>query len=201
MFVWFMFLEWSFGIVEACLQSIPFPHATMKLLFLLLAPAVLVGCSSIAIPQTEDSSSPEFSESIRAFELVCLKTAPSFAEARRAAESLGIDQFMETGAGVAGLNADNSLGAQIKPGRECAITTPSQENATLSKQLYRVAYRYANMRARRTVPAVGRIKSDYFYFLHDREGGEAFVMVRLNADDKALPKALTSPDPVGKDLP
>lgn len=173
----------------------------MKTLILLLALVALGSASCIAMPQTEDSSNPEFSESIRAFELVCLKTAPSFAEARRAAESLGIDQFMETGAGIAGLNADNSLGAQIKPGRECAITTPSQEDATLSKQLYRVAYRYAYMRARRTVPAVGRIKSDYFHFLHDREGGEAFVMVRLNADDKVLPNALTSPDPVGKDLP
>jgi hypothetical protein len=115
---------------------------------------------------------------IRAFEAVCLKTAPSFAGAADAAKSFGIARVDDAGIGGMGMTTENSLGVQIKPGVECAITTPSQADRTLSSQFGAAIAQASGGRAPARFPVAIVVSAQPFIFHHDRQGGEAFVMLK-----------------------
>lgn len=79
-----------------------------------------------------------------------------------------------------GFNQDKSLGIQIKDNNECAITTPEQADSTLTKQFLQVVGQHASAPPSNRVPAKASINRVPFIFQHDRNGGEAFVMLKAN---------------------
>lgn len=132
-----------------------------------------------AVPTAEISRS-EVAMAIRAFEDVCLKTAPSFSGAAQAAATFGIVDLTDAGFMKTGFNKDQSLGVQIKANNECAVTTPSQRDNTLTRQLLQVVSQHAAAPQSNQVPTKVIIKGIPFIFQHDRDGGEAFVMLKAN---------------------
>ena len=77
-----------------------------------------------------------------------------------------------------GFNRDQSLSVQIKEGIECAITTPTQSDRTLTKTFMQSVARAANASPAAKVPFRADISGQTFIFQHDRSGGEAYVMLK-----------------------
>jgi len=130
--------------------------------------------------QTAEISKGEVAVAIRAFEEVCLKTAPSFSGAAQVAANFGIVDLTDAGFMKMGFNKDQSLGVQIKSNNECVITTPSQRDNTLTRQLLQVVSQHAAAPPSNRVPTKVIVKGVPFIFQHDRDGGEAFVMLKAN---------------------
>jgi hypothetical protein len=147
----------------------------MKFMYVVLAALILSACAS---KQTVSAPSGENAKAIEAFEDVCLKTAPSFSDAAQAAIRLGIDDISGDNYGTYGFNKDKSMGVQIKKNEECVITTPAQQDGTLTRQLYQVVGKYAKTPLSTRVPFKVDLNGVNFVFHHDRRGGEAFVMLR-----------------------
>lgn len=154
--------------------------ALMKLIGTALALAALTACANRPAPTAPDSTKAEIAEAIRAFEDVCLKTAPTFSKAAAAAAGFGIGDITDVGFMKMGFNKDQSLGVQIKDNKECVITTPSQSNATLTRQFLQAVGRSSGTTPSNRVPVKATVGGESFIFQHDRKGGEAFVMLKLN---------------------
>ncbi|MET3443168.1 hypothetical protein ABIC94_003957 [Variovorax paradoxus] len=150
----------------------------MKYLSSILAVVALAGCASGSRPTTVEAVSPNTPEAIRAFEEICLKTAPTFARAAGAAGAFGVSDFTSLGPGKMGFNRDQSLGVQIKEGIECAITTPSQTDRGLTRVFLQSVARAANASPASKVPFRAAVAGQMFIFQHDRSGGEAYVMLK-----------------------
>ncbi|WP_074974096.1 hypothetical protein, partial [Metapseudomonas otitidis] len=106
----------------------------MKRTFLIAAVALVAACSNQGpvIPPVTSNDTP--SAAIQAFREICLKTAPDFSQAAEAAKALGVG-VGDMGFMMAGFKADKSLGVQIQAGKECVVTTPSQRDESLTRQL------------------------------------------------------------------
>ena len=152
----------------------------MKSLSLILAVAVLAGCASGNRSTTVDPSPSSLPQAISAFEEICLKTAPTFSRAARAAGAFGVTDFTSLGPGKMGFNRDQSLSVQIKEGVECAITTPTQSDRSLTKTFLQSVARAANASPAAKVPFRADIAGQTFIFQHDRSGGEAYVMLKAS---------------------
>jgi hypothetical protein len=148
----------------------------MKLVPLVIIASTLAACASKAPPRP--SAAPETNKSLAAFEEVCLKTAPSFSGAKAAAANHGIAEVQDLGFTQMGMAKDNSIGVQIKPDTECAITTPSQKASDLGKGFYQVIVRNAETPPASRFPTKAKVGGVTFIFQHDRQGGEAFVMLK-----------------------
>lgn len=122
----------------------------------------------------------ELANAIKAFEEVCLRTAPSFLGAVKAAGAFGVSELSDEGYMKMGFNKDKSLGVQVKENNECVITTPEQASSTLTRQFLQVVSQHASEPPSDRVPAKASINGVRFIFQHDREGGEAFVMLKAN---------------------
>ena len=127
-----------------------------------------------------DTSTREIPEAIRAFEEVCLKTAPGFSTAADAAARLGMAELTDAGFMKMGFNKNQSVGVQIKENNECVMTTPSQRNGSLTRRFLQAIGQFSRTAPSTTVPAKATIGGEAFIFLHDRKGGEAFVMLKAN---------------------
>lgn len=77
-----------------------------------------------------------------------------------------------------GFNRDQSLSVQIKEEIECAITTPTQSDRTLTRSFLQSVARAANASPASKVPFRADIAGQTFIFQHDRSGGEAYVMLK-----------------------
>jgi hypothetical protein len=151
----------------------------MKNIFVLSLIFTLVACSSQPRNNLNFDDTIVDSQSIKAFRDICLATAPSFNTAEQSALNYGIDNIKDHGFSVMGMTADNSLGVQIKKNKECVITTPSQENGTLTAQFLKAVSGYSSTQVLNAVPSKVTINSTRFIIMHDRKGGEAFVMLKL----------------------
>lgn len=148
----------------------------MKLVPLVIFAATLSACASKAPPRA--SVAPESHTSLAAFEEVCLKTAPSFSGAKAAAARYGITEVQDLGFTQMGMAKDNSIGVQIKPDTECVVTTPSQKVRDLGKGFHQVIARNAETPPASRFPTKAKVGGVTFIFQHDRQGGEAFVMLK-----------------------
>jgi hypothetical protein len=146
--------------------------------FFTVAIVGLSGCATNQSTSTVAAQSGEAVEAIRAFEAVCIKTAPSFSGAAQAAKNFGITEITDAGFMKMGMNKDQSLGVQIKEENECAITTPSQNNGTLTKQFLQVVSQNSGTEISSRVPTKANVGGVSFIFHHDRKGGEAYVMLK-----------------------
>lgn len=118
---------------------------------------------------------------IKAFRDVCLGTLPSFKSATNAASRYGIKDYLPMGPAKLGMKADKSLGVQIELDRECAVTTPKFKGsgATLRAEFIQAVSAATGRTVKGTsVPFAVEIGGQRFIFMHDRRGGEAFVVLR-----------------------
>ncbi|WP_353236586.1 hypothetical protein [Diaphorobacter ruginosibacter] len=141
---------------------------------------VLSGCAANQGTPAGAQQQGEINEAIQAFEDICLETAPSFAGAAQAAASFGILEIKDAGFMKMGSNANRSLGVQIKAENECAVTTPSQPDSQLTRQFLQAVGRHAGAAPRKRVPTKAYVRGVPFMFHHDRQGGEAFVMLKAD---------------------
>jgi hypothetical protein len=156
----------------------------MKFIYLIAALVSLAGCASNPGTTTTTTAmhhNTNNNVALSAFENICLKTAPSFTGALQAASHYGITNTADFGYATSGFNKDQSLGIQIKANKECVITTPARQNNTLTRQFIQLVSRYSNISLPNRVPLKVDFDSMPFIFHHDREGGEAFVMVRAKS--------------------
>jgi len=119
---------------------------------------------------------------IAAFKDVCLRSAPSFAGASAKAKRYGIKELTAFGDSAMGMTDDNSLSVQIKPNRECAVTSPNRSNPALHAQFLRAISEFADKAPQNNkagTPFPSMVKGHRFVFQHDRNGGEAYVMLSL----------------------
>lgn len=122
----------------------------------------------------------EKAAAIKAFVDICLKTAPSFIDAAKAAKSFGIDEISDLGFMAMGSTKDQSIAIQIQKNKECVVTTGSQIDKTLTQQFIQAVGEITNSEAAARTPFKAKIQNEMFIFQHDRKGGEAFVMLKQN---------------------
>lgn len=145
------------------------------------AALALVAC--LIVPQTA-SAAPKSSKgndiAIAAFKDVCLASAPTFATAAAKAKRYGVkDADQQFG----GMTEDGSMSVQVKPKKECAVTSENRSDPTLYAQFLRVIASSgvdAPQGGKSGKPFVATIKGKRFVFQHDRRGGEAYVMISLD---------------------
>jgi hypothetical protein len=153
----------------------------MRISCLLISAALLLSaCANKKTTTKIQTENGEIVEAIKAFEAICLNTAPTFSDAAKAATAFGIFEITDAGFMKAGFNKDQSMGVQIESNKECVITTPSQRNAALTNQFIGVGSRYSNTPSLNRLPSKVNISGVPFIFQHDRNGGEAFVMLKAN---------------------
>jgi hypothetical protein len=115
-------------------------------------------------------------ESIAAFRDICLKTAPTFSGAEEAAKAHGIEEITGSEPKL-GFTKDQSMGIQLKA-NECVVTTPAQANKALTKQFLAAVSEYLKVPVGKKVPALVTIENQAFIIFHDRDDGEAFVLLK-----------------------
>jgi hypothetical protein len=151
-----------------------------------LAFAAAVLALVIIAPQSVSAGSPGAGKvtevAIAAFRDLCLKTAPSFEKGIAAAKRYGVKKMDGTDAiGWIGDTADGSLSVQIKPNKECATTSENKRDPSLQTQFTQVVTDVTDSvpAEANTLAFFGTIHGHRYLFLHDRRGGEAYVMENL----------------------
>lgn len=134
---------------------------------------VLASCTTA----TPTVSTPVTSKAIEAFVDICLKTAPSFAGSAEAAKRFGINDLQDMGFTRIGFTADKNLAVQLSE-KECVVTTPMQPEDSQTRQLLSAAQTYSQTPIADRVPSKVRIQDNNFILQHDRNGGEAYVLMR-----------------------
>ena len=152
----------------------------MKFLLTATTLILLAGCAGTLHSTNSDTANAAMPEAIKAFNDVCLKTAPTFSNAEKVAASYGMSDLLDLGFTKTGFNKDQSLGVQIKENKECVITTPSQQSKILTKTFLKIVEQYSSTPVSKTVPTKATINGKIFIFMHDRNGGEAYVMLNPN---------------------
>lgn len=154
------------------------------------AMVALAGCQS-----TQTSTKAQSDEEMRAalaaktdvgvevFKAVCLATAPQFADAEKIAAQYGARDWMELGAGKIANTSDGSVSFQIKPGKECAITTPNRPDRHAVWQFADAVTGVTGIHVavgkdgEFAAVGVGTYRDQQYVFGLDRTGGEAYVMI------------------------
>jgi hypothetical protein len=126
-----------------------------------------------ATPPTSQSAPVLLDQGVAAFSDICLATAPDFTDAPAAAAVYGVTDFTEVGDLKLGLRTDNAISVQLTGTSECAVTTPSRAANPRNQFLSIVPGLTAS-----TLPAATTIGGSSFIIQHDRQGGEAFVMLK-----------------------
>ncbi|MGE7955953.1 hypothetical protein ACQKQA_05010 [Pseudomonas sp. NPDC089530] len=141
-----------------------------------LALALLAGCASP--PEVIDEAPAAIAEGVLAFRDICLKSAPSFAGADTAAKGYGITRLNDAGWARMGLRPDHTLGVQVQKGKQCAVTTPAQSDPTLTRQFIKVAEQFSSTPVAHNLPLKITLDKQTYLLMHDRRGGEAYVMLK-----------------------
>lgn len=144
----------------------------------------LAGCTTSTSQPVSNSALPvpagKTDIAVKAFRELCLQTAPSFEAGITGAKRYDVKDFYDLGGEQSGMTKDNSMSVQIKPGKECAITSPNRSDPTLHQQFLRTVAEFADkvpQDDKPNQPFVATIKGKRFIFQHDRKGGEAYVML------------------------
>ncbi|MCU9948657.1 hypothetical protein [Pseudomonas sp. PDM13] len=148
----------------------------MKRTCLVAVMALMTACSN-KDPATLPVASNEAPSAIQAFRDICLKTAPDFSQAAVVAKTFGVE-VTDMGFMMAGFNADKSMSVQIQAGKECAVTTPSQRDESLTRQLLDSARGLSGTPVAQTAPSMVTLGGQVFILAHDRSGGEAYVLLK-----------------------
>lgn len=149
---------------------------TASLTTLLVALTLLSACSSVT---REIKQEPTItSAGILAFRDICLKSAPTFAGAETAARNHGISELSDAGFAKMGMNQDQTLGVQVQANKECAITTPTQNDSSLTQQFLSMAGKFSSTPLAQSVPTKITLDGQTFILMHDRRGGEAYVLLK-----------------------
>ncbi len=146
----------------------------MKLPLLIIS-GLLASCGS---QQYQDKAPIETPREIKAFIDICIKESPSFINSERKADLYGISNLISLGEGKLGFNNDQSLGVQIKPNKECVITTPSQNKKHLTSKFMQAISNEIESSTPKRVPFKATVNGQAFIFTHNRRGGEAYVMLK-----------------------
>jgi hypothetical protein len=150
----------------------------MRVAYSVLALVALSACTSAPPENARSSDTNTVPKAIVAFRDICLSTAPSFSGAVEAAQKHGIGKITDAGFMKMGFNADRSIGVQIQNDKECTITTPSQRSKNLTGQFLSSVGEYSGTAVSQTVPSKVTIRGQSFIIMHDRDGGEAFVILK-----------------------
>ncbi|NBF04622.1 hypothetical protein GV819_20275 [Pseudomonas sp. Fl5BN2] len=145
---------------------------------LLASLALLSACSSV--PREINREPTITSPGILAFRDICLKSAPSFAGAETAARAHGIAELSDAGFAKMGMNQDQTLGVQVQLNKECAVTTPNQNDSSLTQQFLSTAGKFSSTPVAQSVPARITLDGQAFILMHDRRGGEAYVLLKAH---------------------
>ncbi len=160
----------------------------LKQAILISAVVLLAGCNTTkpppdaatVPPPPEESGAPvreaSYDVGVRAFQEVCIATAPSFVDAPTAAKALGLSG-LKAGEDSGAMSKDKKISVQLKPGTECAVTTQSRPGDTVGNQFMRAIVAATGAKGKE-LPLLGKIGGSSFIFQHDRTGGEAYVMVK-----------------------
>ncbi len=142
---------------------------------------LLGGMSAAPAPAAAEDSATDVG--IRAFKEICLASAPSFANGAQLAKKYGVETWLPLGKEKMGMTKDHSLSVQIKPSRECAITTPTRPGATVHTQFMKAitsATKPAAITKETSFRFSGIIGGKKYVFGHIRHDGEAYVMSPKN---------------------
>ncbi|MDO5653853.1 MAG: hypothetical protein Q4G39_07090 [Brachymonas sp.] len=137
----------------------------------------LGGCAKPLAPVVTQLP-PELPPVIQAFADICIKAAPDFAAAAKAAEAYSIQSKADAAGVLTGTSMDKTLNLQIKPGKECVISTIKQPNTDLTQKFLRSVSYFTNERVPHTLPAKIMVNKELFIFHHDRKNAETFVMMK-----------------------
>jgi hypothetical protein len=134
---------------------------------------VLFLCVSAANAQQPTKHSP----GLDAFAGICLAGAPDFLKVSEKAASFGIE-LMDAGSMKMGMTNDKSLAAQIKS-NECTITIPSQRKLKLGEEFRALVAELTGSKQASSFPFKVQIGDKAFIVMHDRDDGEAFILLGL----------------------
>ena len=135
---------------------------------------VLAGCVTTNTKYDKE----KVSTTLSAFEALCLATAPDFASAGVKAAPMGFGDPTDLGLGKLYFTPNNEMGLQVKEGKECAVTMESEGGRQITNQFISLVGRYAETTKVDGVPFVASLNGENFIFMHDPNGGEAFVMLK-----------------------
>lgn len=150
----------------------------MKKLICVISFSALSACSSVPTETSATAPISITSEAIIAFNEICLKTAPSFSGAADVAKKFDINKLEDMGFMKMGGNADNSLSIQVQS-NQCTVTTPSKSDNSLTAQFLALIGKTSNLPTPKMVPAKVVINNQNYIVMHDRKGGEAFVIMKI----------------------
>ncbi|UXY50981.1 hypothetical protein [Pseudomonas tohonis] len=149
----------------------------MKHTCLIAIVALMAACSNKNPATLPVASNEAPSAAIQAFRDICLKSAPDFSQAAVVAKTFGVE-VTDMGFMMAGFNADKSMSVQIQAGKECAVTTPSQRDESLTRQLLDSARDLSGTPVAQFAPSTVTLGGEVFILAHDRSGGEAYVLLK-----------------------
>lgn len=141
-----------------------------------IATMVPLVCAAQNPPSAQDQGGTV--KSVDAFLDICLLTAPSFSGAQDAARKYEINEIIDLGFMKMGMTKDDSLSVQINDGQKCVITTPPQYSSGLTDRFIRDVSSRLGSPLPQSTPFVVAIGTTSFIIQHDRNGGEAFVMLK-----------------------
>lgn len=147
----------------------------------------MTGCvEKTNIKPTDDAA---LHKTLKAFDEICIQTAPSFTKAKTVAQNYGVQNFFPLGKGIIGNTDDKSLSVQIKPYIECAIGAD-----TLGGK--QVVTAFIDMVAKKTkanstpmptrTPFMASLQDRNYIFHLDRNGGDTLVMLDKGSFQKSL---------------
>jgi hypothetical protein len=139
---------------------------------------LLCGIGVSPASATDDSAEDA---GIKAFKEICLASAPSFANAAQLAKKFGVEAWIPLGKQRMGMTKDQSVSIQIQPDKECAITSKTRPGPAVHNQFINAVSSAAKSPAiakLTSTPFIAAVAGKKFIFKHDRNGGEAYVMLR-----------------------
>jgi hypothetical protein len=139
--------------------------------------AVLCYCAFPAFAQQSSTQPAKRSLGLDAFAAICLATAPDFSKTTDKAAAFGIE-LIGDGSVKDGMTEDKSLTASVKS-NGCTITTESQRNRKLSEEFRALVAEFTGIKQTSKFPFKIQIGGKDFLVMHDRNDGEAFVLLGL----------------------
>ena len=125
---------------------------------------------------------------IKAFEEICIKTAPSFANAMVVSADYGILDFIQFGEVRLGATQDSSISLELIENKECIVSTKTLKDGNPLEQLQQKVVQFtddaqdANDVAQALhAPFKARLNGQNFVFKHNQEEGETFLMLNLGS--------------------